>query len=43
MSNWNELKQEMTALSCEDWDEIDQKVKITGEIINARQEEQPTS
>ena len=38
-TNWNELKKEMTALSHEDWDEIDLKVKIVGEIINARQEE----
>ena len=37
-TNWNELKKEMGALSREDWDEIGLKVKIVGEIINARQE-----
>jgi predicted transcriptional regulator len=41
-TNWNELKTEMTALSQEDWDEIDLKVRIVGEIINARQEEHLT-
>jgi DNA-binding XRE family transcriptional regulator len=41
-TNWTELKTEMTALSQEDWDEIDLKVKIVGEIINARREERLT-
>ena len=41
-TNWNELKKEMSALTCEDWDEINLKVKIVGEIINARQEEHLT-
>ena len=39
ITNWEQLKTEMTALSQEDWDEIDLKVKIIGEVINARQEE----
>ena len=37
-TNWNELKKEMTALSREDWGEIDLRVKIVGETISARQE-----
>jgi len=41
-TNWDDLKKEMTALSKDDWDEIDLKVKIVGEIINARREEQLT-
>ena len=41
-TRWNELKKEMTSFSREDWDEIDLKVKIVGEIINARQEESLT-
>ncbi len=41
-TTWKELKKEMTALSPEDWDEIDLKVKIVGEIINARREEKLT-
>jgi DNA-binding XRE family transcriptional regulator len=41
-TNWNDLKSEMTALSKDDWDEIDLKVKIVGEIINARREEKLT-
>ena len=39
---WHDLKQEMTALTHEDWDEINLKVKIVSEIINARREEQLT-
>ncbi|MDR2713428.1 MAG: helix-turn-helix transcriptional regulator [Clostridiales bacterium] len=41
-TNWEQLKTEMTALSQEDWDEIDLKVKIIGEVINARQGENLT-
>ena len=41
-TNWNDLKKEMTALSKDDWDEINLKVKIVGEIINARREENLT-
>jgi len=32
----------MTALSKDDWDEINLKVKIVGEIIGARREENLT-
>ena len=41
-TNWDDLKKEMTALSKDDWDEIDLKVRIVGEIINARREEHLT-
>ena len=41
-TTWDDLKKEMTALSTEDWDEIALKVKIVGEIINARQAENLT-
>ena len=41
-TTWEELKKEITALSTDDWNEIDLKVKIVGEIINARQEEHLT-
>ena len=37
LTSWEELRKETTALSQDDWDEIDLKVKIVGEIINARQ------
>ena len=36
MSNWNEVKKNITALSQEEWDEVDLKVKIVGEILEAR-------
>ena len=36
MSNWNDIKNNMTSLSQEDWDEIDLKVKIVGEVMEAR-------
>ena len=36
MSNWNDIKKKMTSLSQEDWDEIDLKVKIVGEVMDAR-------
>ena len=36
MSNWNDIKNNMTSLSQEDWDEIDLKVKIVGEVMQAR-------
>lgn len=36
MSNWNDVKKNMTSLSQDDWDEIDLKVKIVGEILEAR-------
>ena len=36
MSNWNDVKKNITALSQDDWDEIDLKVKIVGEILDAR-------
>ncbi|GHV41735.1 transcriptional regulator [Synergistales bacterium] len=41
-TTWDELKKDMTALSPDDWDEIDLKVKIVGEILKARQEENLT-
>lgn len=36
MSNWNDIKKNMTSLSQDEWDEIDLKVKIVGEILDAR-------
>lgn len=36
MSNWNDVKKNITSLSQDDWDEIDLKVKIVGEILEAR-------
>lgn len=36
MSNWNDVKKNITSLSQADWDEIDLKVKIVGEILEAR-------
>ena len=36
MSNWNDIKKNITSLSQEDWDEVDLKVKIVGEILEAR-------
>ena len=37
-TDWNRLKGEITSLSQEEWDEIDLKTVIVGEIIKARQE-----
>ncbi len=36
MSNWNDVKKNITAISPEEWDEIELKVKIVGEISEAR-------
>ena len=36
MSNWNDVKKNITSLSPEEWDEIDLKVKIIDEILEAR-------
>ena len=36
MSNWNDIKKNITSLSQDEWDEIDLKVKIVGEILDAR-------
>lgn len=36
MSNWNDVKKNMTSLSQDEWDEIELKVKIVGEILEAR-------
>lgn len=36
MSNWNDVKKNITSLSQDEWDEIDLKVKIVGEILEAR-------
>lgn len=33
---WDDLKRNITSLSQEDWDEIDLKVKIVSEIVEAR-------
>lgn len=41
-TSWAELKQELTALSPEEWDEIELKAKIVGEIIDARRSESLT-
>lgn len=41
-TTWEELKKEMTAISRDEWAEIDLKTRIVGEIINARQEEKLT-
>lgn len=41
-TTWEDLKKEMTAMSPDEWAEIDLKTKIVGEIINARQEENLT-
>jgi transcriptional regulator with XRE-family HTH domain len=39
---WEDLKKEMTSLTQEDWNEIDLKVEIVGQIIAARQGEELT-
>lgn len=36
MSNWDDIKKNMTSISQDEWDEIDLKVKIVGEILDAR-------
>ena len=36
MSNWNDVRKNITSLSEEDWDEVDLKVKIVGQILEAR-------
>ena len=36
MSSWDDVKKNLTSLSREEWDEIDLKVKIIGEISEAR-------
>ena len=36
MSNWNDIKKNITSLSPDEWDEIELKVKIVGEISEAR-------
>jgi DNA-binding XRE family transcriptional regulator len=36
--NWAELKQSLTSVTPEDWDEIDFQVKLVGEILDARKE-----
>ena len=37
-TSWNDLKKEMTTITVDDWAEIDLKVRIVGEIIQARRE-----
>ena len=41
LTDWDDFKGELN-LSQEEWDEIDLKVKIVGEIINARQSKEIT-
>ena len=41
LTDWDDFKEELN-LSQEEWDEIDLKVKIVGEIINARQSKEIT-
>ena len=36
MSSWDDVKKNLTSLTREEWDEIDLKVKIIGEISEAR-------
>lgn len=36
MSNWKDVKKNITSISPEEWDEINLKVKIVGEILEAR-------
>ena len=36
MSNWNDLKKNISSLSQDDRDEIDLKVKIVGKVVEAR-------
>lgn len=38
LTNWEDVKKNMTVLTPEDLIEIDLKVKIVGEILHARQE-----
>ncbi len=37
MSKWNDVKRNITSLSPEEWDAVDLKVKIVGEMLEARQ------
>ncbi|MDR0964818.1 MAG: hypothetical protein LBM60_09400 [Clostridium sp.] len=39
LTNWLDLKQQMTSLSQAEIDKIDLKVQIDGEVLIARQEE----
>ena len=39
MSNRNDVKQNITSLSQDDWDETDLKVKIIDEILEARKKQ----
>ena len=41
LTDWDDFKKTL-CLTPEDWDEIDLKVKIVGEIINARQSQEIT-
>jgi len=36
--NWDSIKNGLTSVSQEDWDEIDFQVKLVGEILDARKE-----
>ncbi len=36
MSNWNDIKKNITSVSPDEWDEIDLKAKIAGEIAETR-------
>ncbi len=37
MSKWNDVKKNITSLSPEEWDAVDLKVRIVGEMLEARQ------
>ncbi len=37
MSKWNDVKRNITSLSPEEWDAVDLKVRIVGEMLEARQ------
>ncbi|MDR3149558.1 MAG: helix-turn-helix transcriptional regulator [Oscillospiraceae bacterium] len=41
-TTWEDIRSSITVLTQEEWDEIDLKVKIVGEILKARQDENLT-
>ena len=36
--NWEDIKEGLTSVTQEDWDEIDFQVRLVGEILDARKE-----
>jgi len=36
--NWDSIKNDLTSVSQEDWEEIDFQVRLVGEILDARKE-----